>query len=44
MTEVDEKILQMIPKETPIILVINKVDCLKDKTKTFRINPSIQGE
>ena len=33
MTEVDEKILQMIPKETPIILVINKVDCLKDKTK-----------
>jgi len=33
MTQVDEKILQMIPKETPIILVINKVDCLKDKTK-----------
>jgi len=33
MTEVDEKILQMIPKETPIILVINKIDCLKDKTK-----------
>ena len=33
MTEVDEKILQMIPKEKPIILVINKVDCLKDKTK-----------
>ena len=37
MTEVDEKILQMIPKETPIILVINKVDCLKDKTKLLEL-------
>ena len=37
MTEVDEKILQMIPKETPIILVINKVDCLKDKTKILEL-------
>ena len=37
MTEVDEKILQMIPKETPIVLVINKVDCLKDKTKLLEL-------
>jgi len=37
MNEVDEKILQMIPKETPIILVINKVDCLKDKTKLLEL-------
>ena len=37
MTEVDEKILQMIPNETPIILVINKVDCLKDKTKLLEL-------
>lgn len=33
MTEVDEKISQMIPKETPVILVINKVDRLKEKSK-----------
>jgi|TARA_B110000037_G_scaffold168742_1_gene191143 GTPase len=37
MTEVDEKILQMIPKETPVILVINKVDCLKDKKKLLEL-------
>jgi len=37
MTEVDEKILQMIPKETPIILVINKIDCLKDKTNLLEL-------
>ena len=37
MNEVDEKILKMIPKETPIILVINKVDCLKDKTKLLEL-------
>ena len=37
LTEVDEKILQMIPKETPIVLVINKVDCLKDKTKLLEL-------
>ena len=33
MNEIDKKILQMIPKKIPIILVINKVDHLKDKTK-----------
>ena len=37
MTEVDEKILQMIPKETPIILVINKIDCLKDKANLLEL-------
>ena len=37
MTEVDEKILQMIPEETPIILVINKVDRLKEKSKLLEI-------
>jgi len=37
MTEVDGKILQMIPNETPIVLVINKVDCLKDKTKLLEL-------
>ncbi len=37
MTDVDQKILQMIPQETPIILVINKVDCLKDKTKILEL-------
>jgi GTP-binding protein Era len=37
MTEVDEKILQMIPEETPIILVINKVDRLKEKSKLLEL-------
>jgi GTP-binding protein Era len=37
MTDVDKKILQMIPDETPIILVINKVDCLKEKTKILEL-------
>jgi GTP-binding protein Era len=37
MTEVDEKILQMIPEETPIILVINKVDRFKEKSKLLEL-------
>ena len=37
MTEVDEKILQMIPEKTPIILVINKVDRLKEKSKLLEL-------
>jgi len=37
MTEVDENILQMIPEETPIILVINKVDRLKEKSKLLEL-------
>ena len=37
MTDVDKKILQMIPEDTPIILVINKVDRLKEKTKILEL-------
>ncbi len=37
MTDVDKKILQMIPEGTPIILVINKVDRLKEKTKILEL-------
>tara|TARA_B100000787_G_scaffold138719_1_gene107609 strand:- start:1477 stop:2355 length:879 start_codon:yes stop_codon:yes gene_type:complete len=37
MTDVDKKILQMIPDDTPIILVINKVDRLKEKTKILEL-------
>jgi len=37
MTDIDLKILQMIPKKTPIILVINKVDLLKDKSKILKL-------
>lgn len=33
MNEVDEKILKMIPESTPTMLVINKIDQLKDKNK-----------
>ncbi len=33
MDEVDEKILKMIPDSTPTMLVINKIDQLKDKNK-----------
>jgi len=33
MDEVDEKILKMIPESTPTMLVINKIDQLKDKNK-----------
>ena len=29
----DNKILQMIPTKTPILLIINKIDLVKDKTK-----------
>ena len=36
-TDIDLKILQMIPKKTPIILVINKVDLLKDKSKILKL-------
>ena len=31
--EIDEKIMQMIPKETPAILAMNKIDLIKDKNK-----------
>ena len=37
MTDVDKKILQMIPEDTPIILVINKVDRLKEKIKILEL-------
>tara|TARA_B110000238_G_scaffold121586_1_gene131614 strand:- start:202 stop:1080 length:879 start_codon:yes stop_codon:yes gene_type:complete len=37
MTDVDKKILQMIPEDTPIILVLNKVDRLKEKTKILEL-------
>ena len=37
MTDVDKKILQMIPEDTPIILVINKVDRIKEKTKILEL-------
>lgn len=33
MDEVDEKIFKMIPESTPTMLVINKIDQLKDKNK-----------
>ena len=36
-TDIDLKILQMIPKKTPVILVINKVDLLKDKSKLLKL-------
>ena len=31
--EIDEKIMQMIPRETPAILAMNKIDLIKDKNK-----------
>ena len=31
--EIDKKILDMMPQETPIVLAINKVDLMKDKNK-----------
>ena len=31
--EIDEKIIQMIPKNTPAILAMNKIDLIKDKNK-----------
>ena len=31
--EIDNKILKMIPEVTPIVLAINKVDLLKEKSK-----------
>ena len=37
MNEVDTKILQMIPKKTPVILVINKVDRLRDKSRILEL-------
>jgi len=37
MTDIDLKILQMIPKKTPVILVINKVDLLKDKSRLLKL-------
>ena len=33
MNRVDEKILSMIPEDTPVVLAINKVDLLKDKSR-----------
>ena len=37
MNEVDTKIIQMIPKKTPVILVINKVDRLRDKSRILEL-------
>ena len=37
MNEIDTKILQMIPKKTPVILVINKVDRLRDKSRILEL-------
>jgi len=37
MIDVDEKILRMVPYQTPVILVINKIDCLKDKSKLLEL-------
>jgi len=37
MDEIDLKILQMIPENTPVILVINKIDRLKDKSKILQL-------
>jgi len=37
MDEIDSKILQMIPENTPVILVINKIDRLKDKSKILQL-------
>ena len=33
----DKKILQMIPSSTPILLIINKIDLLKDKSKILAL-------
>ena len=37
MIDIDEKILRMVPYQTPVILVINKIDCLKDKSKLLEL-------
>jgi GTP-binding protein Era len=37
MDEIDEKILKMIPESTPTMLVINKIDQLKDKNKLLEL-------
>ncbi|MFL2980740.1 MAG: GTPase Era [Methylophilaceae bacterium] len=37
MNEIDTKILQMIPKKIPVILVINKVDRLRDKSRILEL-------
>ncbi|MDC0182669.1 GTPase Era [Nitrosomonadales bacterium] len=37
MNEVDTKILQMVPKKIPVILVINKVDRLRDKSRILEL-------
>ena len=37
MNEIDTKILHMIPKKTPVILVINKVDRLRDKSRILEL-------
>ena len=33
----DKKILQMIPNSTPILLIINKIDLIKDKSKILAL-------
>jgi GTP-binding protein Era len=33
----DKKILQMIPSSTPILLIINKIDLIKDKSKILAL-------
>jgi len=33
----DKKILQMIPGSTPILLIINKIDLIKDKSKILAL-------
>ena len=34
----DQKILQMIPSKTPILLIINKIDLIKNKAKILSLN------
>jgi GTP-binding protein Era len=34
---IDKKILQMIPGSTPILLIINKIDLIKDKSKILAL-------
>ena len=39
----DNKILQMIPTKTPILLIINKIDLVKDKNKILALMKSADG-
>jgi GTP-binding protein Era len=41
--EIDKKILDMMPQETPIVLAINKVDLMKDKNKLLEFISELDG-